>query len=143
MNFWWFKRKWAQFKSFIQFIKIVPDIKTRIFVSILFSSFVVCAFFVGLSLGKYIESINQIQISNFEVHKPYDKNLMARVSSSDSLYAKKDEDKNIVASLSGSVYYYKNCKGHTRIKEENRVWFKTKEEAEISGYRLAKNCNQI
>ncbi len=140
MQFWWFRRKWSQIKSFIQFIKIVPDIKTRTFVAIFFSSFVIFSFFIGLSLGRYIESRNQIEIIGLSKHETYNSALLAKVSDSGSLYAKSESDKNIVASDSGSVYYYKSCKVYTRIKEENRVWFKTKEEAELSGYRLAKNC---
>lgn len=45
-----------------------------------------------------------------------------------------------VASKSGSVYYAVWCSGVSRIREENKVWFQTKEEAKAQGYRPAKNC---
>jgi len=48
-----------------------------------------------------------------------------------------------VASKNGEVYYLPWCGGVSRIKEENRVWFVSKEEAEKRGYRPAKNCKGI
>ncbi|MBI4224724.1 MAG: hypothetical protein HY617_00160 [Candidatus Sungbacteria bacterium] len=45
-----------------------------------------------------------------------------------------------VASKSGSVYYAVWCSGVSRIREENKVWFQTKEDAKAQGYRPAKNC---
>ncbi len=45
-----------------------------------------------------------------------------------------------VASKSGSVYYAVWCSGVSRIREENKVWFQTKEGAKAQGYRPAKNC---
>lgn len=47
---------------------------------------------------------------------------------------------SFVASKSGSVYYAVWCSGVSRIREENKVWFQTKEEAKAQGYRPAKNC---
>ncbi len=48
-----------------------------------------------------------------------------------------------VASKSGSVYHLPWCSGAKRIKEENKVWFMSKEEAERAGYRPASNCKGI
>lgn len=48
-----------------------------------------------------------------------------------------------VASKSGKAYYLPWCGGVSRIKEENKVWFETKEEAEAKGYAPAKNCKGI
>lgn len=45
-----------------------------------------------------------------------------------------------VASKSGSAYHFPWCPGALRIKEENKIWFNTAEEAESQGYRPAKNC---
>jgi len=45
-----------------------------------------------------------------------------------------------VASVNGKYYYLPNCSGVNRIKEENKIWFKTKEEAESKGYKPAPNC---
>jgi hypothetical protein len=48
-----------------------------------------------------------------------------------------------VASKSGSAYHFPWCSGAQRIKEENKVWFETKEEAERAGYRPASNCKGL
>ena len=48
-----------------------------------------------------------------------------------------------VASKSGTKYHLPWCSGAKRIKEENKVFFKTKEEAEKAGYTPASNCKGI
>ncbi len=48
-----------------------------------------------------------------------------------------------VASKSGTKYHLPWCSGAKRIKEENKVFFKTKEEAEKAGYSPASNCKGI
>jgi len=48
-----------------------------------------------------------------------------------------------VASKSGSAYHFPWCSGAQRIKEENKIWFQTKEEAEQAGYRPASNCKGL
>ncbi len=48
--------------------------------------------------------------------------------------------KNFVASKNGKKYYYPRCAGASRIKEENKIWFATKEEALGKGYTPATNC---
>ena len=48
-----------------------------------------------------------------------------------------------VASKSGTKYHLPWCGGAQRIKEENKVWFKTKEDAEKAGYTPAANCKGI
>lgn len=47
---------------------------------------------------------------------------------------------NFLASINGKAYYPKDCAAANRIKEENRIWFDTKEEAEAQGYKPAQNC---
>lgn len=41
---------------------------------------------------------------------------------------------SIVASVNGQKYYWPSCKEVSRIKEENRIWFDSEEEAKESGY---------
>jgi len=48
-----------------------------------------------------------------------------------------------VASKSGTKYYLPWCGTVSRIKEENKVWFGTKQEAEQAGYEPAKNCKGL
>lgn len=47
---------------------------------------------------------------------------------------------NFMASINGTAYYPKGCPSANRINEENIIWFSTKEEAEMQGYKPAKNC---
>lgn len=48
-----------------------------------------------------------------------------------------------VGSKNGKVYHLPWCGGATRIREENKVWFTTKEEATAKGYSPAANCKGI
>jgi hypothetical protein len=48
-----------------------------------------------------------------------------------------------VASKSGKNYYLVGCSGVKRIKEENKVYFDTKEEAEKKGLLPSKTCSQL
>ena len=45
-----------------------------------------------------------------------------------------------VGSRSGRAYHYPWCSGARRIKEANKIWFQSKEEAEAKGYKPAGNC---
>ena len=45
-----------------------------------------------------------------------------------------------VASKSGSVYHFPWCPGALHIKEDNKVWFATAEDARKKGYQPAQNC---
>lgn len=45
-----------------------------------------------------------------------------------------------VASKSGTAYHLPWCPGATKIKESNKIWFQTKQEAENRGYKPAANC---
>jgi len=50
---------------------------------------------------------------------------------------------SIVASKKGSKYHYPWCSGALRIKESNKVWFSSTEEARKNGYTPAKNCKGL
>ncbi|OGZ97886.1 MAG: hypothetical protein A3J10_01140 [Candidatus Sungbacteria bacterium RIFCSPLOWO2_02_FULL_54_10] len=45
-----------------------------------------------------------------------------------------------LGSVSGTAYHLPWCPGAQRIKEQNKIWFQTKEEAEKKGYKPAGNC---
>jgi len=49
----------------------------------------------------------------------------------------------VVASKSGTKYYYPWCSGVSRIKEENKVWFNSIEEAKSAGLTPASNCTGL
>lgn len=48
-----------------------------------------------------------------------------------------------VASKTGTKYYLPWCGTAKRIKDENKVWFGTKAEAEAAGYEPASNCKGL
>ncbi|MFA6301290.1 MAG: Ada metal-binding domain-containing protein [Candidatus Paceibacterota bacterium] len=49
--------------------------------------------------------------------------------------------KKFFASSRGTKYYTISCSAGKTIKQENRVWFDTGEEAEQAGYTLSSSCN--
>ena len=55
----------------------------------------------------------------------------------------REGDKRFVGSITGTKYHLPSCSGAKRIKEENKVWFATKEDAELAGYGPAANCDGI
>lgn len=50
------------------------------------------------------------------------------------------EDLKIKGNRNSRIYHLKGCPNYADIKESNIVWFKTTEEAEKAGFRMAKNC---
>jgi len=57
--------------------------------------------------------------------------------------AKNLTDKIFVASKNGTKYHYVWCASAQSIKEENKIYFSTKEEAEKAGYTPAANCKGL
>jgi hypothetical protein len=50
---------------------------------------------------------------------------------------------NLVASKNGTKYHFLWCPGASTIKEENKIYFTSKEEAEKAGYKPAVNCKGL
>ena len=48
-----------------------------------------------------------------------------------------------VGSKNSNKYHLPDCPGALRIKEENKIWFSSKEEAENLGYNPATNCDGL
>jgi len=48
-----------------------------------------------------------------------------------------------VASVNGESYHFPWCSGAKRIKEENKIWFGSKEDAVKAGYKPAGNCKGL
>ncbi len=53
------------------------------------------------------------------------------------------ESYDFVASKNGSSYHLPWCAGAQTIRDENKVFFDTKEQAEQAGYRPAGNCKGL
>ena len=65
------------------------------------------------------------------IDSPDDPNKLTEVSIS---------SQSIIASKSGKVYYKPGCFGSNRIKDENKVYFQTEQEAQSLGLALSKTC---
>jgi hypothetical protein len=62
----------------------------------------------------------------------------------DNITKVKNTDAHLyIASKSGTKYHFPWCSGAKRIKEDNKVWFSTKDEAEKAGYTPARNCKGL
>ena len=53
------------------------------------------------------------------------------------------ESAGVVASKSGTKYYFPQCAGAERITEANKVWFMSASDATAAGYTPAANCKGI
>lgn len=49
----------------------------------------------------------------------------------------------VVASRTGSVYYYPWCSGASSIKDTNKRWFSDEASAQAAGYRPSKSCQGL
>lgn len=82
--------------------------------------------------AKNPEDINQAGLKNSL--SPLNSKTPKQSSAADGRY---------VASKSGTSYHYPWCPSAAKIKEENKIWFDTKEEAESAGYKPAGNCEGL
>lgn len=54
-----------------------------------------------------------------------------------------NNQKIFVASKNGKKYHYVWCESASGIKDENKIFFATKEEAQAAGYEPAANCKGL
>ncbi len=99
----------------------------------------------NVSMGEYPK---EIQVAAPLVPVLSDTARMASPTVSDrtspqNVIKSSDATKGYVASKTGTKYHLPWCSGARRIKEENKVWFATKEEAEAAGYTPAANCKGL
>ena len=66
--------------------------------------------------------------------------LLQNTKTSQTIQNSNSVGKNFFASNRGSKYYSLGCSGGKTIKQENRVYFTTREEAEKAGYELSSSC---
>lgn len=88
--------------------------------------------------------VNQNNSSKYAKTAPYTQNDLNDNMMGDSntgvdvnIYAKG----NYLASSRGKKYYPVDCPASQNIKEANRIYFKTANEAESKGYTLSTSCN--
>ncbi|OGN09598.1 MAG: hypothetical protein A3C61_01610 [Candidatus Yanofskybacteria bacterium RIFCSPHIGHO2_02_FULL_39_10] len=105
--------------------------------------------FVSYNLGK-IDALDKrpIKIGENSGWKVENSNLKADIfeasnnATSTTLNSSKQLDTRVVTSKNSDKYHYTWCAGAKRIKEENKVWFNSSQEAEGRGYTLAGNCEK-
>ncbi len=101
---------------------------------------------IAFGLGRYSVSLDSH--ADYKDMSPIVVNMPpATVSgvstSSNSDSASQIIEKNYVASKKGAKYHHLWCPGAGQIKEENKIYFATKEEAERFGYTPAANCPDL
>ena len=92
-------------------------------------------------LSKIREEKTPITIENVAVATSTE--IIANTTNSQRATLTVDANKIFVASRNGKKYYYAWCDSSQKIKESNKVWFSTKDEAEKSGYQPAANCKGL
>ena len=92
-------------------------------------------------LSKIREEKTPITIENVAVATSTE--IIANTPNSQRATLTVGANKIFVASRNGKKYYYVWCDSSQKIKESNKVWFSTKEEAEKSGYQPATNCKGL
>lgn len=64
----------------------------------------------------------------------------SEVTAQNTSFQNQNSGKKFFASKSGSKYYGLGCSAGKNIKQENRIYFTTGEEAEGAGYELSSSC---
>ncbi len=110
---------------------------------------IIAVAFVSFYLGR--ASARQIDVTSVHTAAVTESNSLSKpfsINSTSTTYEEgspiiPEQGKGYVASKSGTKYHLPWCGGAKQIKEENKVWFATKEEAEKAGYTPASNCKGI
>jgi hypothetical protein len=119
-----------------KFLQLVKQYQYDIFLGAAFALVIIISF----NLGKTgVLSSNSIKIgSGANIYKA------ASYSPPSSALSKTaaQTDLRVVASKNSTskLYHFTWCSGAKRIKEENKIWFASAQEAISSGYSLANNC---
>lgn len=131
---------------FLKIINLVKAYQYHLFLLLCLS----LVSFIGFNLGK----INALQKSPLKVResgslKIKDTDLKADIYSATTKQqqttenSKKLDTRVVVSKASASKkYHYSWCASASKIKEENKLWFNSAEEAESVGYALAGNCSK-
>jgi hypothetical protein len=117
--------------------KIIKNCKAKIRPyekDILLASTIILVGLIGFGLGrlsKIRENRKPITIENLGAI-----GAVSNISQSSSAGS-------LVASKNGTKYHFPWCSGAQRIKDANKIWFSTREEAESAGYTPASNCKGL
>jgi len=95
----------------------------------------------GFGLGR-LSAIYE-QKKPIEIEYPGISQAAAVVDFTDSKARLLNVEKMYVVSKNSDKYHLPWCSGAQRIKEENKIWFASKEDAEKAGYKPSANCKGI
>ncbi|OGZ32572.1 MAG: hypothetical protein A3H02_00320 [Candidatus Niyogibacteria bacterium RIFCSPLOWO2_12_FULL_41_13] len=127
--------------------KFIDDNKKELFIS---ASFILMAF-IAFGLGRmsvleeqkypiWFEEVGEEKIAD----KSQSADSKAQIANSKSqITENKEQNRILVGSKNSNLYHYTWCSGAKRIKEENKIYFSSKEEAEKAGYKPAGNCEGL
>jgi len=136
-------------KDFNQKIKLnFFDIKDRLYSSEKGLKIKADIFIVFVIILVGLASFGLGKLSAFEkkkvpisISETSEKVYLSQNNESQTQSLRSEENKGVVvASRSGTKYYYPWCSGVARIKEENKVWFNSIEEAKSKGLSPASGC---
>jgi len=102
---------------------------------------------IGVGIGSFglgRISVDDDSYNNNDLQKIGEMNVIDNQNENNDgvsiIQAQSTGERNYLASKNGKMYYNVGCSGASRIKEENKIWFSTKEEAEKSGYTISSTC---
>jgi len=87
----------------------------------------------GLKIEYMGQEANIISSIDLDTSKP----ILGQI---DPVLSQIEGDKSFFGSSKGSKYYPLGCTAGKSLKLENRVYFKTAQEAESAGYELSSSC---
>lgn len=110
----------------------------RLFISVLICLVGVVAFV----LGRYsVQEINLSVPSPLQTEQNQAGVVFIDVPEAEAApHSAQDVQVTVVASKNGSKYHLLTCSGAHTIKEENKIYFNSIEEAKAAGYTPAANC---
>ncbi len=121
-------------------LKRVPDGVLLALMVILVASF---SFWLGFGAGKEMGEKGEVHIVEQKLIEASLGGTSLAPTASTQAEVPLSAGGQYVASKTGKSYHLPWCGGAKQIKEENKVWFNSKEEAESAGYAPAGNCPGI
>lgn len=97
--------------------------------------------FASFGLGRLSRIDEQKSPVQVQYPQDYEASVISSTANTDDI-APADSGL-LVASRNGSKYHFPWCSGAQRIKEENKIWFSSTEEAMKAGYSPAANCKGL
>ena len=71
---------------------------------------------------------------------PWEYRAHKREENGNSMTSSPPSAMRIVGNRSSAIYHRSDCPDFDRVSEKNRIYFKTEKEAQLNGFRKARNC---